>query len=373
MVTQSVLNEKENQIMSLKQRFGLSVLLFFVATVVSGVEQPKNGKVTLSLDAGGAQPAGWPIVVEVTVTNVGKEDVSWWCGGPDKYPPAQHFKVEVRYGAGTNWQEVTPSNGQYVMGSGFDRSLPPGGSILVPLAIPISLPDSGDTLAKQDGRMGGVTIRMSARSWMSDAVETYFTVYDRQEHLDRRRARVISATVDGGAPFWRHVGERYPDAVVLDAMLKLVTVECVPIAAGAARLLARQPQLPKESGGEFALLVKRWVPRSPRPQWGGLRENVVAAALKTQSRPARGAVLDLLKDEADERTRWLLINALRLSPGDHNWLAHAREEILDLGKASPDDKKLTQEVSRAVEWLDSRLRNEKSKPIANKAIDSDKK
>lgn len=359
--------------MFLKQRFALSVLLFLVATVVAGAENPKKGKVALSLAVDAGQPVGWPIVAKVTVTNTGGEDVSWWCGGPDMYPPAQHFRVEVRYGAETNWQEVIPSNGQYVMGSGFDRSLPHGESIAVPLAIPISLPDSGDTLAKQDGRMGGVTIRVSARSWPSDTVETYVTIYDRQEYLDRRRARVISDTIDSGNPFWRHVGERYPDEVVLDAMLKLVTIDCVPIAAGAARLLARQPQIPTESGDDFALLVKRWVPRSPRPKWGGLREDIVTAALRTQSEPARKAVLDLLRDNPNERTRWLLINALRLSPGGHSWLARAREAILDLGKASPDDEKLAQEISRAVKWLDSRLENEKQEPIANKAIDSDKK
>jgi len=359
--------------MSLRQLVSCSIVLLLMGMLGAGAEQPQKGTVALSLAMDAGQPSGWPIVGEVTVTNMGKDDVSWWCGGPDKYPPAQHFAVKVRYGAETNWHEVTPSNGQYVMGSGFDRILTPGESIVVPLAIPINLPDSGDTLAKQDGRMGGVTIRVSTRRWVSNPVETYVTVYDKQEHLDKRRARVISATIDGGAPFWRHVGERYSDAVVLDAMLKLVTIDCVPITAGAAQLLARQPVMPKESGDGFALLVKRWVPRSPRPQWGGLRENILSAALKTQSEPARKAVLDLLRDKPDERTRWLLINALCLSPGGQHWLTRAREAIIDFGKTSPDDEKLTQEVKRATNWLNSRLKNEKEEPIANKAIDSDKK
>lgn len=359
--------------MSLKKILTLCAFLLFSGIATAVTEQPTKGKVALHLAVDGGQPAGWPIVVDVTVTNIGKGDISWWCGGPDKYPPAHHFAVEVRYNAETNWHEVTASNGQYVEGSGFNRILAPGKSIQVPLAVPLDLPDSGDSLGKKDGRMGGVTMRVSPRTWGGAASETYVTVYDRQEHLDRRRARVITATIDSGAPFWRHVGESYPDAVVLDAMLKLVAVDCVPIAGGAARLLARQPHLPEESGSEFALLVKRWVPRSPSPQWGGLRGDIVASALKTQSESARKAVLDLLKHSGDEHSRWLLINALRLSPGDHIWLAHAREAILDLGKASPDDEKLTQEVNRATKWLDSRLMNDNSKPIANKAIDSDKK
>lgn len=359
--------------MLVRHFLGLCLLLLLAAAVTAGADQQTKETATLSLAVEGGQPAGWPIVVEVAVTNAGKEDISWWCGGPAKYPPAHHFVVEVRYNADMKWQEVTPSNGQYVRGSGFDRTLAPAESITVPLAVPIDLPDSGDTLAKQDGRLGGVTVRVSTRTWISSTAETYITVYSRSEYLDRRRARVISAVVDNGDAFWRHVAERYPDAVVLDAMLKLVTVDCAPIAAGAARLLARQPQLPKESGDEFALLVERWVPRSPEPRWGGLRNDIVVAALKTQSKAARKAVLDSLKDKSDEPTRWLLINALRLSPGDTHWLMRAREVILDLGKASPDDEKLTQEVKRAHKWLNSRLKNEEVKPIANKAIDSDKK
>lgn len=359
--------------MFVKQRLALSVALLLVATVMTGAEQPKKGTVSLSLSADRTQPAGWPIIVEVTITNVGQEDVTWWNGGPDEYPSAEHFAVKVRYGADTNWNEVTPSNGQYVQGSGGDRGLPPGESIRVPLAIPINLPDSGNTLAQQDGRMGGVSVRVSTTSWQAETVETYCTISNRQEHLDRRRVSVISATFDGGSPFWRHVGEQYPDTVVLDTMLKLVTVECVPIALGAARLLARQPQLPKESGDEFALLVKRWVPRNPLPQWGGLRENIAEAALKSQSEAARGAVLDMLKDETDARTRWILINALRLSPGDSNWLVRARDAIKDLGKASPGEEELTRQVNSATKWLDSRLRYEYEITNANKAMDNDKK
>jgi len=350
--------------MTLQLRFIACALLPLIGPVIASADKPKNGAVTLSLKVDGCQPAGWPILVDVTVTNTGNEKVDWWCGGPDTYPPAHHFAVSVRYGADTNWHDVTPSNGQCVEGSGSSRNLAPGKSIQVPLAVPIDFSDTGDSLAEEDAFMGGVTVRVSTCTWASTSpAEMSVTVSGRKEHLDRRRGRVIRAAAEGGAPFWMHVGECYPDAVVLDAMLKLVTVDCVPIAAGAARLLARQPTLPEKSGEDFALLVMRWIPRSPKPKWGGLRENILTAALKTQSEPGRKAVLGMLKDTPNERTRWILINALRLSPGDQGWLERARDAILEFGATSPDDEESSRVVNLATDWLDSRLENEYQKPV----------
>jgi len=339
----------------------LSVLCLFLVTVgaVRAAEPKPKGEISLSIAADRIQPAGWPIIVELTVTNIGEEQISWWCGGPDKYPGAEHFIVEVRYGGEATWHEVSASNGQYRQGSGFSLRLAPGESIVVPLAAPIELPNPDSWLAERGGPMGGVTIRVSPRHWRADVpVERYVKIYNRQEYLDLRRVRVINAVLKGAPFFWRHVGERYPDPVVMDAMLKLVTVDCVPIARGAARVLARQPTLPEKAAGDLALMVRRWVPRSPSPGWGGLRESMVAVALKTQSEPPRETVLELVRKSTDARTRWMLINALRLSPGDSKWLTRARAAILALQRASPDDQELAEQTKRATRWLDSRLEND---------------
>jgi len=304
-----------------------------------------QGDVTLTVKEDVEQPTGWPVVVELTLTNVGKEPIGWWCGGPDVYPPAQHFAVQVRYGADDDWHDVTPSNGQYVLGSGFTRQLKPGESIVVPMAVPVKKKD-------------GMSLRFLTRDWHArEPALVYVQVRDDPEWADHRRARVIAAALAQSPPFWQHLAEKYSDAVVIDAMLKSVTVDNAPIVAGAARVLARQDTLPQSAGEEFAVLVRRWLPRSPRPEWGGLRENVVAAALKTRSETARKAVLAALKTAPDAVSRWIVIDALRLSPGDHGWLRRAQLAIMAVQQASPTDVELARQVKLAAEWLDSRMKN----------------
>jgi hypothetical protein len=340
-------------------------LLFMVCLValagnlLQAVEPTGKGEVTLAVRADRHQPSGWPIVVDVTVTNTGKDPISWWCGGPDTYPGAEHFTVEVRYGPDTVWHKASASNGQYVLGSGIDRRLAPGAFVVVPLAIPIDLPDSGNDLEKQDGNMGGVTLRVSTREWLAaNPVETYVTVWSSRQYVDERRQRVIQAVFSGKQPFWKHLAERYPDPVVLDTMLKLATVDCQPLAGGAASILARQPVLPESDGDALGSAARRWVPLSPRPEWGGLREDIVSAALKTKAEVARQTVLDLLRASTDAQTKWLLINALRLSPGDKKWLSRARADILASQEASPGDQELARQVKLATQWLESRLKND---------------
>jgi len=82
-------------------------------------------------------------------------------------------------------------------------------------------------------------------------------------------------------------------------------------------------------------------------------------------------VLDLLQKTPTARTRQTMIHALCLSPGDQHWLMRARAAIIDLQKSLPKDAKLAQNVKWATRWLDSRLKNDKSKTIANKALESD--
>jgi hypothetical protein len=78
---------------------------------------------------------GRPVLIEVTVANSGSAPISYWWGGPGKYPNAERFRVALTSNEGKT-QEVVPSNGQYVEGSGGDLKIAPGESIKVPLAIP---------------------------------------------------------------------------------------------------------------------------------------------------------------------------------------------------------------------------------------------
>jgi hypothetical protein len=304
----------------------------------------ERGEVALKAEAERYEAAGWPVIVDVTMTNVGKGPVTWWCGGPDRYPGAEHFAVRVRYGAESEWHEVEATNGQYVAGSGVTRELKLGESIVVPLAIPVE-------------KSGGVSFTIRPRSWGEDkGVDGYVEVREGRKYVDRVRARAIGGAICGTSPFWRHVAEWYADGVVVDAMLKLVTVDDWPVVAGAADVLARQKRLPEGAAGRMADVVRRWLPRSPEPAWGGLREDVVEAALKTRGEAARRAVLDEMVTARDAATRSVALEGLRTSPGDEGWLRRAREAVVALQRSAPDDVELARQANLAVEWLDARMK-----------------
>jgi hypothetical protein len=326
-------------------RLALKLILaaMFITSMAHAADAPAQGEVAITASADREQPGNWPVVVELTVTNVGKEPISWWCAGPGPYPGDQHFIVQVRQRAEDDWRDVKPTNGQYTEGSGTYCDLKPGESITVPLALPAE-------------KKSESSFRILPREWRADEfAEVSVRRSDDPVYADRWRARAIEAVLGQPDPFWRHIAERYADAGVIEAMLSSVMEDDALIVAKAARVLAWQGKLPEDAGGDFAVLVRRWFPQSPLPEWGGLREDIVAAALKTQSEEARTAVLAAMRAAPDARSRWIAINALRLSPGDVEWLRRARAAIIRLQRASPRDIELARQSKEAVVWLDSRL------------------
>src|SRR5450432_698841 len=201
------------------------------------------------IDVKGAdQPAGCPLVVELTMKNIGRTSIEWWSAGPGEYPGAEHFKVQIREGAEDQWREVIATNGQYTSGTfGGTRELKPGYSITVPLAVPLE-------------KTGGVSFTIEPREWKAvKPAEGWMRPFEDGSDADLRRAQEIGAVITDSSPFWQHLAEQYPDPIVLDAMLKLVTVDNQQIAAEASRVLARQEKFPPNAGEIIAPLVTRWL------------------------------------------------------------------------------------------------------------------
>lgn len=314
--------------------------------------------VELSLDLQRNQAAGFPIVVNVNVKNIGKDKIRWWCGGPKQYPGGEHFDVSVRYNADRDWREVSPSNGQYVQGSGFTRFLKPGESIVVPLAIPLELPDSGLELSKKNGNLGGVSLRISPKTWDSNGpAEAYVTVWNKREYLDARRQSMIKAIFDETDCFNRHLADQYADEAVVDAMLKLVSIDCGPVALRAAKALGQQPSLPNEMGEELVEVARRWMNPPRGIEFHEIISPISAAALKTRSKLVRKEILHQLETATDSRAKRNIIDALALSKGDLSWLEQARSAIESVQVASSDDKELARRATWAIKWLDSRISN----------------
>ncbi len=318
-----------------------TLALYVPATEAAG----ERREVELSIKCDREQPCGWPVIVDLTLKNVDTAPITWWDGGPGEYPGADNFIVEIYCDGEGPWRTVEAGNGQNVEGSGVDGKLKPGDSIVVPLAIPV-------------GSAHGVCIRISPRSWhVAKPAEISAELSAERRFLDTRQARAIGGAMAGSSPFWQWIASRYPDAVVLDVMMKLVMVDNPILAARAARVLEVQMKLPDASGEDFARLVERWLPQKPEPD-GGLRESVTSAALKTQSEAARAAVLRVMNETRDKKVRWIAMNAIRVSSGDIAWFTRARSAIITLKQAQPDDVELSREADLAIEWLTAGIQND---------------
>lgn len=320
------------------------VLLAAVAVMQTAraADPPPKGTVQLSAELEGEQSAGWPVIVEVTVKNSGGAPISWWCGGPDRFPGGQDFEVQVRYGADNDWHTVEPTNGQYVEGSGISETLQPGKSIVVPLAIPVT-------------RADGMHLRIHTKPWDSgEGVEKYVVVRQDRHYREKREAQVIAAVTGQTSPCLQHLADAYADAVVVDALLKLATLDNVPVAAAAARSLAHQKTLPAEAGSALATSVAARMGPAFQRDAGTLCADLTRAALKTQSETARATILHLLTISDAPDLRMILLEPLMVSPGDEAWLRRAKAAV----DALPDTtQELTTEKQRVSHWLDARISN----------------
>lgn len=332
------------------------ILTLVLFTLALGFAAPGVlAAVELAVEADGDQPAGGPIILKLTMTNSGKEPVGWWCGGPDVYPGAEHFLIELRDSGTDVWRRAAATNGQYIEGSGSGQKLTNGASIVVPLAIPI------------DVKRDSAHVRVTPRTWpAARPAEIELSLLDNQTFFDTRRARMIGSIFPGASAFWRHVAEKYADAVVIDAMLKLVAVDNAPIAQGAARILSDQPSLPESAGNALAPLLAQWLPRYHQPDQDLVGFYLLRAGLNTRSESVRRTALELLRDSADSEVRKVLVDALRLSPGDEEWLQRVREALLYVaqlqGKDPDFDPDLARKAKAAVDWVESRLEKLAPKP-----------
>ena len=317
--------------------------LLLICLCVAADDAPP-GEVSLALSHDRWQPAGMPAVVEATITNVGTTTVSWNCSGPGKFPIAQEFTVEVYDPKAEEFRPAKATNGQNTGGFGSTYvGIEPGESIVVPLAV--AAPQGTDNLR----------VRVRLYNLKTAAAETRLDFSDQPWMAEQRRARVIRATVADDEPFYQHLAYQYPDPVVLDALLKLVTIDSPDIAAKAARTLARDDALPESAGGPLAAAVAQWAPRPYRLANGTMHTWLCMAALGTQSEPARAAVLRAMAEVTDAEARAAIIEEVRNAPGDGVWLRRARDAVAALPEPVDDAGKTVAAKKRALEHLDARL------------------
>jgi hypothetical protein len=77
---------------------------------------------TLRVEMAGPTLAGFPIELQLTITNTGKVPLVYWCGGPGNYPGADAFTLMATDANGRT-RNLQLDNGQHEKGSGADHSI----------------------------------------------------------------------------------------------------------------------------------------------------------------------------------------------------------------------------------------------------------
>lgn len=328
------------------------------AAAAEAEKDPPKPKVALTLKADNPQPAGEPVVMEITLTNLGSKDIRWWCGGPSKYPKASDFTVEASF-LGTRWplNSEAFSNGQYEQGSGIFVHLTPGESIQVPLAVVVSVPENVK-LPPGQKYFDHIHLYVSAVAWETDQSTDYIVNFnDRKETADQRRTQLIQSITSSGPPFWLHMAEKHADTFVIEALLKLLAIDVEPISTNARSALTWQPRLPESAGKDLAALVRKTCTPGKSCARDSPAADLIRAALKTQSEAARDAVFEYLKTADDPETCKTLYDRLRESPGDAAWFQRAQQAILEHDKTYPINAATSREAKQAVESLEYQIKH----------------
>jgi hypothetical protein len=165
--------------------------------------------------------AGLPVILRLSVTNTGRVPFHYWCGGPDRYPPAGEFVATVE-GTDGEAREVPLSNGQYTQGSGSLVWVEPGQTVWLPATID-SLPPGRYTIrtvrCEEQGYFPVPNGPMKV-TWPTVASAVGLTVKVRKDptRYDQIVAELLART-RANDPFAQHVATEFRVAQVIKAMM----------------------------------------------------------------------------------------------------------------------------------------------------------
>jgi HEAT repeats len=220
------------------------------------------------------QPAGSPVLLQVKLTNTGTEALTYWNGGPGKYPNAFHFPAHVTDAAGTV-RDAKLSNGQYQGISGGLPKLLPGQSLTMPAAFE---PLTEGNYILQVGVKGSTKVTIRA---------------DRE--LLRKRESDIVVRVRNGEPFGQHVAIQFGSETVLDRLADSLLDTGSEVVYNSAFTLSRVEKLPKKAATNILPAMEKQLglpPPSDRHRESAQTYLAILAS-KIKSDDALTAVLNL--------------------------------------------------------------------------------
>jgi hypothetical protein len=328
--------------------------LFALAnTICSAQEDPNPGKVSLQIEAADQQPVGMPLIIHARFHNVGETPISWWRGVGSEVPGTRMFHIETKHQEDAEWRVAELTNHGANEGSGRYGILPPGNSLLVPLAVSVRPQSVAGHDPKSPVYVTSISVRVKGSLGGAGATaEKQISIYHDPRLFEERQVQMLGGLFTGGSSsFWYHVATYHADPVVLDACYRLAELDNASVVNAAFDVLSRQPSIPEERGADFARIVRKWAARDE------LGPHVIKTALATKSEVARKTALELLVEakRGSNISVFRVVDALRWSPGDKEWLQRVRSELESFRQRGIRDARLAEDVSRVIQELDQRL------------------
>jgi len=313
---------------------------------------PSSGHVGLRIKAEDRQPVGMPIIIHVQIQNVGDKPISWWCGIGSQLPGAMNFRIESKHQGDTEWRVAKATNHETDEGSGINKTLKSGESLLVPLVVTVRPQSVSGHVRKEPIFVDTIDVRVtSALDASNSTSEAQIMIYHDPRLIEQRQFQMIRGIVDADNSFWHHVAIHHADAVVVDAAYNLSEVDNRLVSKSACQVLANQSQLSEGRAEDLTRLMRKWAAR------GDLDYSVIATALATQSELARKTAFELLVETKNDITPFRVMDALRMSPGDAEWLKRVRAEIEGFQNRGIKNERLAHDSHLAISWINQRLAN----------------
>lgn len=240
--------------------------------------EAETRQLRVDVTAEAVQPAGYPVVLSLVMTNTAKTPFTYWCGSPELYPGAHLFVVRVMDAKGAE-TPVLPENGQYTLGSGVDQEIKPGETVEVPAALD-PLPAGRYSIHVGAGKAATVTVEQNAE-------------------LGLKREQDVVRQIRAGREFGRFLSYKYPREAVTRQLVQDLAADDAGAAFVAARALFAQRTLPEGTGATIAAAMTKQL--AAKPSNGNLLVYLAILAANIGTDEARAPVLALAKsDEYDE-------------------------------------------------------------------------
>ena len=322
--------------------FALGLPIFCLAQTTHPATLPT---VDLQVEAERYQPREGPVIIDVTIKNIGSAVIEWWCVGLTLDPPSQSFIAQFRYELEEVWKPAVITNGQDGWGTPSQEKLRPFESRTIHLAVPI---EPGHDC---------VTIKLAAREWvsLSDPEGVFVELKDDESVRDQRRARILASALSEHATFEWHLAQDYGDPVVNESLAKMATINNPQIAGKIADVLESSRTLNAIEAQPLAASAAYWMSLIENADALDAGTHLLRIALRAHNESALRSALQSLQNSKSDRLRSSILADFGLASGDLAWITKMRDGVFNLTRRADVGSELKKEAEWALGNLDAQI------------------